>query len=101
MRAELPKRTVTHTPTVQTVWKYKYFVARNNFVEVCRQFFLGVLKITPKRIRVIQKKITDGIVNFSEHRNKHTMRRTLPSNVLKLMEKSWKEIPHVTSHYTD
>lgn len=99
LQAELPKRTVTRTPTVRTVWKFK-FLKGNSFVEVCRQFFISVLKITPKRIRVIQKKIADGVIDFSERRGKHTKHRKLPPNVLQLMEEHWKQFPHVTSHYT-
>lgn len=83
----------------QTSWKYQINI-NGTLHDVCRQFFLGVLQVSPKRVRVIQQKINNGDIVVSDKRGKHLSRPSkIKESVWKMVEDHWESIPNTPSHY--
>lgn len=80
------------------IWDYSLKKA-GVCVNICRSFLISLLKITPKRIRVIQAKILSNS-SFEEKRGTHGHQKKVEEGVYTLAMEHLRSIPHRKSHYT-
>lgn len=81
---------------------WKYFLRRSPVsVEVCQKFFLGVFKISQKRLRVIHQKIIDEVADFGSNRGKQPGNsRKLADGIYEMAIKHLETFPYTTSDNT-
>lgn len=82
-------------------WKYQIQLQSSGVsIPVCQSFFIGILQISRKRVRVIQGKLSKGDMVIKDNRGKHTNRpNRIKQNVWDLAQKHLSSIPHAESHY--
>lgn len=97
-----PKRKTTDCKYSERVSSWKYEINVNGCkYSVCRMFFLRLLQVSPKRVRIIQQKLNKGDVIVEDKRGKHSSRpNKISCDVWKLVEEHWESIPNSPSHYS-
>ena len=101
LQKESVKKHKTSDPKVKREHHWQYTLKKDGEnVLVCRSFLITLLKLSVKRIRIIQEKIVRG-ETFEEKRGTHSNRpNKLEPIVLNLVIEHLKCIPHRPSHYS-
>lgn len=97
-----PKRRVVNSTFNERIssWKYKISVGCTTF-DVCKNFFISLLQISPKRVRIIQQKLNAGQLTIKDMRGKHSNRpHKIKNMVWKMVDEHWASIPSSQSHYS-
>lgn len=97
-----PKRRVENSKYKKRVtsWKYKLTIGCQSY-DICRNFFLGLLQISAKRVRVVQQKLNEGQISIADMRGKHENRpHKIENEVWKMIDEHWSSIPSSQSHYS-
>ena len=94
LEGQFPKVQKRGTRRNRSFVKYESFK-----VKCCKKYFLHVFDVLAKRVWVIQKKISAGVMNFSEQRGKHHNRyNKISEDTWKLAEEHLQLITHSKSH---
>lgn len=79
-------------------WKY-YFTVQGLKISICRNFLLSLMKISEKRVRIIQKFKLSG-EPVRDMRGKHDNRpNKISQNVYNMIKEHWAKFPSKKSHY--
>lgn len=91
------RKTVNPVKERNFTWKYSMKKSGDD-ISVCREFILNLLRLSEKKIRLIQDKVKDDD-SFAEKRGKHGNQKKFQPNVWSLAMDHLKSVPHRQSHY--
>lgn len=87
----------------QHSFEFEYHLRLQNgtSIQVCRKSFCAVHGINPKRVRVLQNKITSGEIVPVDKRGKYTPRpNAIPADVIEKVKQHVESFPRQRSHYS-
>lgn len=92
------ERTRTKSQTSRKRFSFKYFVVKKGErVRVCKEFYLGTLDISQRRVEWFHtKKMNEN--KYSDKRGKHP-KRTVPEHIRKSIKSHIDSFPRMPSHY--